>query len=134
LPSDGTITREPPIRVSVLILGGGIGGLSAAHERAGRGCRVTLREPREVPGGKVRSVRAPDSAAPGHDSLPGEHGLRFFPHFYRHLIDTMERTPVGLGRSAADNLLFAGRETMARLGRPPGTRRPALTPGLDTRR
>jgi hypothetical protein len=26
--------------------------------------------------------------------VPGEHGFRFFPSFYRHLFDTMKRTPV----------------------------------------
>lgn len=26
--------------------------------------------------------------------LPGEHGYRFFPAFYRHLFDTMKRTPI----------------------------------------
>ena len=26
--------------------------------------------------------------------IPGEHGYRFFPSFYRHLFDTMKRTPV----------------------------------------
>lgn len=26
--------------------------------------------------------------------LPGEHGFRFFPAFYRHLFDTMKRTPI----------------------------------------
>jgi len=26
--------------------------------------------------------------------IPGEHGYRFFPNFYRHIFDTMKRTPV----------------------------------------
>jgi hypothetical protein len=26
--------------------------------------------------------------------IPGEHGFRFFPNFYRHLFDTMKRTPI----------------------------------------
>jgi len=41
--------------------------------------------------------------------LPGEHGYRFFPSFYRHLDDTMGRIPLYLngeptGRSVRDNL------------------------------
>ena len=42
--------------------------------------------------------------------LPGEHGYRFFPSFYRHLDDTMQRTPLvtsegqPTGRTAYDNL------------------------------
>ncbi|HEY3817644.1 MAG TPA: FAD-dependent oxidoreductase [Polyangiaceae bacterium] len=27
-------------------------------------------------------------------TVPGEHGFRFFPAFYRHLFDTMQRTPI----------------------------------------
>jgi hypothetical protein len=43
--------------------------------------------------------------------IPGEHGYRFFPSFYRHLDDTMKRTPlfdndgVPTNRTAADNLI-----------------------------
>ncbi len=104
---------------SVLILGGGIGGLSAAHELLERGFEVTVLERRDVPGGKARSLLVPDSAVPPHEPLPGEHGFRFFPGFYRHIIDTMARTPVGGGRSAADHLVAASREMLARLGKPP---------------
>ncbi|MEO8183747.1 MAG: hypothetical protein ABI895_33375 [Deltaproteobacteria bacterium] len=61
--------------------------------------------------------------------LPGEHGYRFFPSFYRHLFDTMKRTPLyddqGLEthRSALDNLtetssqVFAGALTSSGLTR-----------------
>lgn len=34
--------------------------------------------------------------------LPGEHGFRFFPSFYRHVFDTMQRTPV-TWRTRADH-------------------------------
>jgi hypothetical protein len=42
--------------------------------------------------------------------LPGEHGYRFFPSFYRHLDDTMGRIPlytdgVASGRKVKDNLI-----------------------------
>lgn len=30
----------------------------------------------------------------GRGVVPGEHGFRYFPGFYRHLFDTMQRTPV----------------------------------------
>jgi hypothetical protein len=39
--------------------------------------------------------------------VPGEHGFRFFPGFYRHLRDTMRRTPLhdpDTGKTALDNL------------------------------
>jgi uncharacterized protein with NAD-binding domain and iron-sulfur cluster len=77
----------------VLILGGGVGGMSAAHELAERGFHVTVVEDRSIPGGKARSIPVPDSAKDGREALPAEHGFRFFPGFYRHLPDTMRRIP-----------------------------------------
>ncbi|HUO52177.1 MAG TPA: FAD-dependent oxidoreductase [Gemmatimonadaceae bacterium] len=106
---------------TVLILGGGVAGMSAAHELVERGYRVTVLEKRDVPGGKARSLLVPDSAVPPNAPLPGEHGFRFFPHFYRHIIDTMARTPVGGGRTAVDNLVYANRELLGRFGYPPIT-------------
>lgn len=104
---------------SVLVLGGGIGGLSAAHELTLRGFAVTVLEGRDVPGGKARSMLVPGSARPPQQPLPGEHGFRFFPGFYRHVIDTMQRIPIGGGRSVADHLVAASREMLARMGKPP---------------
>jgi uncharacterized protein with NAD-binding domain and iron-sulfur cluster len=106
---------------TVIVLGGGIGGLSAAHELVERGFRVTVLEKRDVPGGKARSLLVPDSAVPPNAPLPGEHGFRFFPHFYRHIIDTMRRTPVGGGKNALDQLVYANREMLGRFGYPPIT-------------
>lgn len=105
----------------VLVLGAGIGGLSAAHELIERGFAVTVIEKRDVPGGKARSLLVPDSAVPPNRPLPGEHGFRFFPQFYRHIIDTMDRTPIGGGKVASSNLVYAGREMMALSGLPPIT-------------
>ncbi|MDY6997171.1 MAG: FAD-dependent oxidoreductase [Actinomycetota bacterium] len=80
---------------SVAILGGGVGGLSAAHELAERGFDVTVYEARGAFGGKARSMPVPDSGTGGRPDLPGEHGFRFFPGFYRHVTDTMTRIPSG---------------------------------------
>ena len=85
---------------TVAVLGGGIGGLSAAHELTERGFRVTVYEANERFGGKARTVPATNRSGL---TLPGEHGFRFFPGFYRHVTDTMERIPDGDG-SVADNL------------------------------
>jgi hypothetical protein len=41
------------------------------------------------------------------DLLPGEHGFRFFPSFYRHIFDTMDRIP--LARDPAGPLVESGR-------------------------
>src|SRR4051794_32111030 len=91
---------------TVAVLGGGVGGLSAAQELAERGFAVTVHERRAAAGGKARSVPAPGSG------FPGEHGFRFFPGFYRHLPDTMARIPSGGGTAfgrlvGAERILFA---------------------------
>src|SRR5687768_4300854 len=96
----------------VLVLGGGVGGLSAAHELSERGFDVTVVETRDAAGGKARSFPFPGSGEGDRPPLPGEHGFRFFPGFYRHLPDTMRRIPHG-GRTVADNLVAASEVQIA---------------------
>src|SRR6266496_533159 len=78
---------------TVAVVGGGVGGLSAAHELAERGFAVTVYEAHARFGGKARSYGVPGSGAGGRADLPAEHGFRFFPGFYRHLPDTMRHIP-----------------------------------------
>ncbi len=92
----------------MLILGGGVAGMSAAQELAERGFSVTVLEGRDQPGGKARSFPVPHSSTSGRNSLPAEHGFRFFPGFYRHLPDTMRRIPY---RNQADGVLDNLRES-----------------------
>jgi uncharacterized protein with NAD-binding domain and iron-sulfur cluster len=99
----------------VAILGGGVGGLTAAHELAERGFGVTVLEARDIPGGKARSLPVPGSGTGGRADLPAEHGFRFFPGFYRHLPDTMRRIPVA-GGTVADRLTGATRILLAQAG------------------
>jgi uncharacterized protein with NAD-binding domain and iron-sulfur cluster len=99
---------------SVAILGGGVGGLSAAQELAERGFDVTVYEWREEFGGKARSMPVPGTGI-GDTALPAEHGFRFFPGFYRHVIDTMERIPHQDG-TVKDHLVQATRLLMAQAG------------------
>ncbi len=101
---------------SVTVLGGGVGGLSAAHELAERGFRVKVHERKPVLGGKARSIPVPGSGSGGRADLPGEHGFRFFPGFYKHVTDTMRRTPFGAGGNTFENLSTATRILMARAG------------------
>lgn len=103
----------------VIVLGGGIGGMSAAHELIERGYDVEVHEYRSVCGGKARSIFVPDTGTDGRKDLPGEHGFRFFPAFYRHIIDTMQRTPDGHGGTCADHLTQTSRIQVARLDKPP---------------
>lgn len=101
----------------VVILGGGIAGLSAAHELVERGFEVEVYEKRDVFGGKARSVDVPDSAENGREPLPGEHGFRFFPAFYRHTFDTMKRIPYGDNdQGVFDNLVQTTQTLLARKG------------------
>ena len=78
----------------IVIVGGGVAGLTAAHELKERGFRVTIYEREPECGGKARSFAVP-SGYKCNDivGLPAEHGFRFFPGFYRHLIDTLARIP-----------------------------------------
>ena len=102
----------------VIVLGGGVAGMSAAHELIERGFDVVVLELRGIPGGKARSIPVIDDGAgtSGHERadtgvksiqhrLPGEHGFRFFPGFYKHVIDTMRRTPSFDGRQVSDHLV-----------------------------
>jgi uncharacterized protein with NAD-binding domain and iron-sulfur cluster len=101
----------------VAILGGGVGGLSAAHELVDRGFDVAVYELRDIPGGKARSMDVPLLLEPARQPLPGEHGFRFFPGFYRHLPDTMTRIPgAPPGRWVVDELVPARRILIARNG------------------
>jgi 15-cis-phytoene desaturase len=106
----------------VVILGGGVAGMSAAHELVERGFQVTVLERRAHPGGKARSMPVPYTTQSNvggvylgrevvnrRKDLPGEHGFRFFPGFYKHVVDTMQRIPYrnvqGDRQTVADNLV-----------------------------
>ncbi|GAL85326.1 phytoene dehydrogenase [Sporocytophaga myxococcoides] len=109
-----------PKKKSVIILGGGIGGLSAAHELINRGFNVIVFESKDIPGGKARSLPVLNSGKDGRKDLPGEHGFRFFPRFYKHIIATMEEIPYGDNKNGvADNLVDTTRIQMARFGKEP---------------
>jgi uncharacterized protein with NAD-binding domain and iron-sulfur cluster len=103
----------PPATVAVL--GGGVAGLSAAHELVERGFAVTVHESAGRFGGKARSYGVPGSGTGGRHELPAEHGFRFFPGFYRHLPDTMKRIPgPRAGHHVFDELVAADRMMLAR--------------------
>jgi uncharacterized protein with NAD-binding domain and iron-sulfur cluster len=91
----------------VAVLGGGVAGLTAAHELAERGFAVTVYEARDRLGGKARSLPVPGSGTDGRGDLPAEHGFRFFPGFYRHVPDTMKRIGVDGHLVGAERVLLA---------------------------
>lgn len=107
LPAAGAGSR-------VAIFGGGVAGLSAAHELIERGFQVTVYE-RKALGGKARTIGKPASGTGGRPDLPGEHGFRFFPGFYHNLGDTMRRIPYpGNANGTWDNLVKATRYLSSR--------------------
>lgn len=108
----------------VVILGGGIGGLSAAHELVTRGFDVEVYELQSVPGGKARSYGVADTGKDGRHDLPAEHGFRFFPGYYKHVIDTMAHTPYwDTGQNVSDRLTGVDAEVEASF-----LRRPTILP------
>ena len=63
----------------VLVLGGGVAGMTAAHELAERGFDVTVLEHRRIPGGKARSMPAPETGTDGRPDLPGRARVPLLP-------------------------------------------------------
>jgi uncharacterized protein with NAD-binding domain and iron-sulfur cluster len=88
----------------VIIIGGGVAGLTAAHELAERGFDAHVYEARPAWGGKARSQPVPGTGTNGRADLPGEHGFRFYPRFYKHVVNTMARIPRPGGGTVADEL------------------------------
>ena len=109
----------------VVVIGGGVAGMSAAHELIERGYTVEVYEKQaQYCGGKARSIDYYGKGTnPYPKPLPGEHGFRFFPGFYRHVIDTMKRIPFrdtqGEGKTVFDNLVPTDRIMIARYGNTP---------------
>lgn len=108
----------------VAILGGGVAGMSAAHELIERGFEVEVYEKQEIyVGGKARSINVPDTGTDGRKDLPGEHGFRFFPGFYKHVTDTMSRipypSPENSDANVEENLTVAKSMMMAAFGKTP---------------
>ncbi|OEJ56227.1 FAD-dependent oxidoreductase [Streptomyces agglomeratus] len=113
----GTGADTAPAGQTVAVLGGGVAGLTAAHELAERGFAVTVYEKRAL-GGKARSMDVPKSAKGGRRPLPAEHGFRFIPGIYHNLPDTMRRIPFPGNANGVHDNLVAPREMMfARTGR-----------------
>ena len=77
---------------SVCVFGAGIAGLSAAHELAEHGYKVTVYEYESSPGGMARSFRYPqtDALYPG---LPSEYSWRGYGEFYKNVFHMMNKIP-----------------------------------------
>jgi hypothetical protein len=85
--------------IHVVIFGGGIAGLTTAHELVTRGFKVTLYEQDQIIGGMARSRREVNS-------IPSEHSWRGYAPFYSNTFDIIKRIPLDSNSSKTvyDNL------------------------------
>ena len=76
---------------TVIIVGAGLAGLAAAYRLREAGKRVTVLEARDVPGGRVRTARAPFD-----DGLYGELGAARIPDTHSFVVDWVNRFGLSL--------------------------------------
>lgn len=91
----------------IAVFGGGIAGLTAAHELVERGFEVTVYEKNDILGGKARSFLLNGNLNPTMQ-YAGEHGFRFFLHWYENFHDTLKRIPTKDDKTVYDNLVDVG--------------------------
>jgi uncharacterized protein with NAD-binding domain and iron-sulfur cluster len=117
---------KPEVQVNpkkVVVIGGGVAGLTAAHELQERGFKVVVYERNTMFGGKARSFPVPEYYPEKVlHGLPAEHGFRFFPGFYKHLPNTLSRIPCpepGFeNRHVMRNLINVHRDAYAQTRKP----------------
>lgn len=73
------------MKKTVSIFGGGIAGLTVAHELVEKGFDVTVYEKDDSLGGMAKSKR---------NNIPSEHSWRAYAKFYYNAIDIMKRIPI----------------------------------------
>lgn len=71
----------------IIIFGGGIAGLTVAHELIEKRFKVTLIEPDQILGGMARSRRE-------NNGIPSEHSWRGYGSFYSNTFDILKRIPI----------------------------------------
>jgi len=81
----------------IVIFGGGIAGLTVAHECAEAGLEIHVYEKENICGGKAQGYRNPEG-------FHVEHSLRVYTSSYFSLFDTMKRVPYK-GKTIFDNLV-----------------------------
>ena len=81
----------------VLIFGGGISGLTVAHECIRQGFEVHVYEKKNHFGGKAFGLK-------NEEGLHIEHSIRTYGAGYHHLFQTLNEIPVGNGKSVFNNL------------------------------
>ena len=83
---------------NIIIFGGGISGLTVAHELLEQGFNITLFEKDNALGGMARSRRE-------FGNVPSEHSWRGYAPFYKNTFEIMKRIPVdNKNKTVYDNL------------------------------
>jgi uncharacterized protein with NAD-binding domain and iron-sulfur cluster len=83
--------------VEILVFGGGISGLTSAHELLDKGFNVSLIEKENILGGMAKTRRE-------KNGVPSEHSWRGFGPFYKNTFDILKRIPCSNNKTAYDNL------------------------------
>ena len=82
---------------NINIYGGGISGLTIAHELAKKGFKITIYEKDNICGGMARSLRDIET------NIPSEHSWRGYGPFYYNLFKTLKEIPIA---NKNDNLVI----------------------------
>ena len=79
------------MKKTVFIFGGGISGLTVAHELINKNYIVHLFEKDTIIGGMAKTRRE-------QDSIPSEHSWRGFGPHYKNLFNVMKQIPIDTGK------------------------------------
>lgn len=87
------------MNTKIIIIGGGISGLTCAHELVEKGFSVILIEKDSILGGVAKSRR-------DINGIPSENSLRVYAPYYNNIFDIMKRIPLAdnINLSVYDNL------------------------------
>ncbi len=84
-------------KIKISIFGGGLSGLTVAHELLDRGFEVSLYESDKKLGGMAQSQR-------DHNGVPTEHSWRSYAPFYHNFHDIASRIPLNKGETVIQGL------------------------------
>ncbi len=107
--SENNVNLKPNGK-SVLIMGGGFGGMHAACELLDRGLAVTILEKSSMLGGKLKSWRDKTFGIPPNDpnwkGHPHDHGAHAVWGFYNNLREFMGRHEIGLWKAPDEVTMY----------------------------
>jgi len=84
---------------NIILFGGGISGLTVAHELINSGYTVTLIEKDSYLGGMAKTRRE-------KNNIPSEHSWRGYGPFYKNTFDILKQIPINNNLTVYDNLTY----------------------------